>query len=750
MLHEILLSLSGHPSPLFDTPKDPTHVTSPISLLSPPETELLSSLGHLSRLHRRTRAHAAKVAATHNSTICRAVATAITSNHLDQFQRLVLDVEARILKQDASTVGAYNIVPLAAIVGEFSAWTKLMEWLWDISTFMAPEAPGKGSEKLASGAALIDKLRNEAQTGYPDIESAALHLGTVAETSWLRQLSIWVLYGRLPAFGSSDFPISRDDDEELAFVMNHSLLPKYVTRQTASSLLFVGKSLNQIRSLSSSSKHVAGSSTSISELDLLPIHVKHLSEVKAPITPSALSTAVSSIRLSLSRNLLQHLLPPEKIVEVLTVLYQFFLLGRGEFATTIISESDSRIQSRHRAPISKPGQGIQGVLLKENEINQTLAKSFSMLAALSSEDDQHDDILGLASSMLHLSVQSSANQRPGTPGRAKESTAGPTISNVVFNDLLLGVPVSLSMDIQSPLDLFLTPASLSVYSSINAYLLSVRRAHLHLSSLWKQSSIRREHPPPPGYAYSNSTHGKAVLKRRRERLGRRGKEMRKVWATCSAGIFFLAECEAYFHGEVVQQSFQHFLGWVEGPDVPDISDQTDDDAALIEEDDYDLKKDTIGTQKTHHDPETLQQFHISFLSALSYSLLLNDIPFTQNLRTFLSHVDALVALITRLQLIWSCLDLEEDEGVEDFVINYKKEEAELTRELDRARRRLDSDMKSLIGRLRDVDGERVGMEGLGGGGEVEFEALRVGGVDRLLMKLDWSGEDDGDGHGDLL
>jgi hypothetical protein len=697
------------------------------------------------------------VAATHHSTICRAVATAITSHHLDLFQRLVLDVEARILKQDASTVGAYNIVPLAAIVGEFSAWTKLMEWLWDISTFIAPETStaGKGSETPASGAALIDKLRNEAQTGYPDIESTALHLGTVAETSWLRQLSTWVLYGRLPAFGTSDFPISRDDEDNLAFVMDHSLLPKFVTRQTASSILFVGKSLNQIRSLPSSSKSLAGSTTSISELDLLPVHVKHLSEVKAPISPSALSTAVSNIRLSLSRNLLQHLLPPEKIVEVLTVLYQFFLLGRGEFATTLISESDSRIGSRHRAPAGKPGAGIQGVLLKENEINQTLAKSFSVLAALSSEDDQHDDILDLASSMLHLSDQSSVNQRPGTPGRARESMAGPTMSNVVFNDLLLGIPISLLMDIKSPLDLFLSPSSLSVYSSINAYLLSVRRAHIHLSSLWKQSSIRREYPPPPGYQYSNSAHGKAVLKRRRDRLGRRGKEMRKVWATCSAGIFFLAECEAYFHGEVVQQSFQRFLDWVSGPEIIDTPKQSGGHTSDIDDDDAILdaseeRPGSVDKQRTHHDPETLTTSHTAFLSSLSYSLLLTDHPFTAVLRTFLSHVDALVASITRLQLIWSHLDLEEDDGVEDFVINYKKEEEEVTRELDRARRRLDSDMKSLIGRLRDVDGERVGMGGLGGGREEGFEALRVGGVDRLLMKLDWGGEDEDDDQQDLL
>lgn len=250
MLHEILLSLSGHPSPLFEGNTDASHVTSgPLSLLSPPEAELLSSLGHLSRLHRQTRDLAARIAASHPSTICRAVATAVNSHHLDKFQKKVLDVESRILKRDASIVGAYNIVPLAAIVSEFSEWTKLMEWLWKISNFMIRDGGKEESSKKVSGAELIDKLRTESQTGYPDIETAAIHLGTVAETSWLRQLATWLLYGRLPSFGASDFFIVADEGEDVVFSINHNLLPKFVTRSTASSILFVGRSLNQIRSI---------------------------------------------------------------------------------------------------------------------------------------------------------------------------------------------------------------------------------------------------------------------------------------------------------------------------------------------------------------------------------------------------------------------------------------------------------------------------------------------------------------------
>jgi hypothetical protein len=758
MLHEILLSLSGHPSALFDAPD---HVTATAHrLLSPPEAELLSSIGHLSRLHRSTRDHVARIAASHPSVICRAVATSITSYHLERFQCKVLEVESRVLKQDASIVGAYNIVPLAGVVSEFSEWTRVMEWLRDISDYMLPsDVPAKFElmiGKAASGAAVIDKLRSEAQTGYPDIEEAARGLSKVAETSWLRQLSTWLLYGRLPSFGRSDFFIQQDDEDadEQAFVLQNKLLPKFVTRQTALSILFVGKSLNQIRALPSAVKAL-DTSNSVSELDLLPKHVQQLSQVSAPVSTAMLSEAIANIRLSLSRNLLQHLLPREKIVETLTVLHQFFLIGRGEFALTLIAEADDKMLSRHKgSQTSKSGQSVKAVVIKEAEINQVLARSFSVLSTLSSEDEHTDDILDVATQLLHLSVNSSSNNRPGTPGRAKDADSMlPQLANMSFDDLLLSVPTSLTMDIRSPLDLFITKADLDVYSSINASLLAVRRAHLHLAELWRHSSIRRDHPCPPGYRYSNSIHGKAMLKRRRQRTTKRAQDMRKIWATCAAAIFFFAESEAYFHGAVVQQSFGHFITWVTGP-------QTSASAESLS-----VVSDRLGTTgfrrptaegdlQQQHDPEALASAHRRFLSSVAYSLLLTDQPFTKALRTLCTHVDELVAYITRLTKIQQNLDLEEDEGVEDYAQNYKKEEREVSLEMDRARRRLDSDLKTLVERLREIDSERIGASapGTAGGAAMEgaYEPLRVGGIDRLLMKLDWSGEDEEEETEDLI
>ena len=231
----------------------------------------------------------------------------------------------------------------------------------------------------------------------------------------------------------------------------------------------------------------------------------------------------------------------------------------------------------------------------------------------------------------------------------------------------------------------------------------------------------------------------------------RTRELRKVWATCAAAIFFLSEAEAYLQGEVVRESFRHFLHWVENPSAteglePQLSSES--------------KKPQTPASKTEdtvqHDPEALSLAHRRFLSSITYSLLLTDQTFTSALRTCFTHVDELAAYVTRLQAIQQNLDLEEDEGFEDYKHNYHQEEKDVKLELDRSRRRLDSDLKTLVERLREIDSERVGASGAGIVGkegvvrEGEYEPLRIGGVDRLLMKLDWGGENEEEETDDLV
>lgn len=251
MLHEILLSLSGHPSPLL-TSNGSSRESNKESVLSPPERALLSSVAHLSNLHCNLISYTSNISSSHPSSICQAVSAAIASVHLKRFQQKVLDVENRILRRDASSVGAYNIVPLTAVVEEFAEWTRRMEWFWELVKFMRHETE-KGT-RYCSGAQIIDRLCDSVQTGYTDIEDAALSLVKVAEAAWLKQVSTWVLYGRLPKFGGEDFFIHEQEISEpsngtglpLFFSKSH-LLPALVSASTAESILFIGQSLNHIR-----------------------------------------------------------------------------------------------------------------------------------------------------------------------------------------------------------------------------------------------------------------------------------------------------------------------------------------------------------------------------------------------------------------------------------------------------------------------------------------------------------------------
>ena len=215
MLHEILLSLSGHPSPLLST----AGATAPNAdlareVVSPPERALLASVSHISDLHVKLLSFTAQISTSHPSTTCRAVATAVDAIHLAAFQQKVLEVEETILRKDSKLVGAYNIVPITAVVSEFTPWARRLEWLWGLVQFMLKEE----QSAPCTGARLMDRLRSELQTGYADVEETARSLVRAAEVTWLKQVSAWILYGRLPSFGGDDFFIQKSTEgEEVCF-----------------------------------------------------------------------------------------------------------------------------------------------------------------------------------------------------------------------------------------------------------------------------------------------------------------------------------------------------------------------------------------------------------------------------------------------------------------------------------------------------------------------------------------------------
>ncbi|KAJ5893727.1 hypothetical protein N7495_005418 [Penicillium taxi] len=764
MLHEIILSLSGQISPLFSSQGKDTLTQDDFTLLSPPEKALLGSVAHLSQLHAQLRAHTSQISSSHSSVICRSVSTAIVTTHLGRFQKKILEVEKAILAKDNLYVGGYGIVPLSTIVGEFSPWTRRLEWLWDVAKYIQPEINDPGRPGGCSGANLINYLRVELQTGYTDIKEIATQLVATAETAWMKQLSMWLLYGNLPMYGKCDFFVQEDlesEDDDTQFGMRMDLLPKFVSAHTAGSILFIGKSLNHIRAKRKISKGI-----STAPVTLYKEHIEQLAGLKSPMSSSRLTTAVDWIRLSLSQSTLSKLLPLPKILEMLTLLHDFLLLGRGEFAVALVLHADACIEeSRQRMQGSRNrvSGGLDGILIKEGDVNASLSHAWTELVSLQKEEDPADEEMELARELLRLSISDTKLARAATPFGGRSGL--PEISTVSFEDLLFPTPTCLTAQVRAPLDLFLSSSDLKTYSKIHSYLLGVRRAQMRLGDLWKRTSLRRNHPTPWGPPRSNSQFGQNRLRATRERDNARVKQMRPIWATGSACLFVLSQIGGFFQGEVVNESWQHLREWIQGSPEPTASvsssrpgtasslkPQNNSQDYLDHESSQPLSQAGPSTMG-RHDPEALTVAHQRHLSTLVHSLFLTDVPFTSALRALLTSVDSFVALAIRLEAIQRNMDLETDEGVVDALVDYAQEELAVWQELRAIRDDVQMGIKDLVASLRDIDDHRgLGLTAhsnqmwtgarpyAGTGSESGFRHYvprQTAGVDRLLMKLDF-------------
>lgn len=516
------------------------------------------------------------------------------------------------------------------------------------------------------------------------------------------------------------------------------LRPGFVSIAAAASVLFIGRSLNHIRE--------KGVTSSNASLGLVSSHLRLLSSLSFPITASSLSGVITDIRLSLSRNALEKLLPLSRISEILSLFHEYFLLGRGEFAINLISEADEKIRSRWSRSDNlayDKRDRLSEVVVKDGEVSAVLARTWAAMVSLKGSNDDEEQ-LELARDLIHLCiVRQSSSATPQTPPSSTTSHSPRSLVKTPFNNLLLSVSTQLTLEIPSPLDLFLTNYEVQTYSTINSYLLSIRRAHLRLSDLWKITSLRRHHPAPPASLYGSTVTGQATVHKLRDRATARGIKIRSVWATSSAALFLLGETETYFHGEIVKGAWSGFQRWLTGaPSRPAsaVDKQPSEDVwAAAEMLPTSTAKSYI---RPNHDPQTLSDAHRRYLDSLTQDLLLTNDSFTDPLYHLLQQIDHLVALVHRLHSIWQSLDLEADEGVVDAFSDFHKEEKDVEEQLTLITGRVKIAIEVLIQCLREIDQEKD--DRYDGTLDAMFDETayvpqRMSRVDRLLMKLDFGG-----------
>ncbi|EXJ75034.1 uncharacterized protein A1O5_01730 [Cladophialophora psammophila CBS 110553] len=744
MLHEILLSLSGLQSPIWSQVRAPAGSGDEKTFnqyVSPPERAMLATLAHLHDLHAQIKGATSRLSITHRSMVCRAVSASIADVHLGRFVDKIVEVESCILQKDAAYVGAYEVVPLSTLVAEFAPWTRRLEWLWSIVLHLDPPFKQNAKTCSPSGASILDLLENETHTGYSDIEDMAIALLTVAQKAWMRAASLWVLYGRLPTSGAEDFCIRPNPKPSSAmdsYMIDPSLTPKFLNPRASSALLSAGCALSQLYSQTVSFGPLLSGSSDAS-LSLLPTHLALLESLQYPLNLSLLESTLSSINQSISENALSQILPRPLIMQLLLVILRYVLLNQGEFAVSLINHADDRVANHQQTqntvrPVRKIGR-LDELAVKEAELKGILNKTMAELSALQADDDIEDDTLGLAKKLLSLKAIDDRNEF----GQGLVSTLLPTPTILHFT-----IPTS------SPLHLFLSSSDVQLYAFINAYLISIHRAGLHLSSLWKLSSHRRCYPSPIGPPRSASQAGRRILAARRVRDARRSARTRAHWTTASRALFTVNELEAFLQGEVIQSSWAQFWKWLDGNDrlyPSSAKSSRPGTGSSTAQRTTGLSNREATTVPT--DPRTMADAHRRYLHALNNALFLTNVAFVATLKELLNQVDHFIALFSRLQTVWEGLDLQEDEGVLDAFSNYAQDERDVLVEMDRTRKSIETSLSDLVDKIRDMEKEKrtgVGLmtsnleESLSGfqlnGNATKFIPWQARTVDRLVMKLD--------------
>ena len=760
MLQEVLLALSGHPSPLFDQA-----LIEDFPAVTPAEAESLKSLGHTSDLNRCLKDHLTRTCENHSSSICRTVANTISCDILSRFQDNVLDVEREVLSNDPALVGAHNIVPIASIVTRFDQWNRTLERLWQLAIFIFPSdglnSKHSNASRGCNGAQLIERLHRQVESGYPSVQKIGTQLITAAQIAWLKQLSAWWLQDTgNDGSENSDFFVQTSDPNSKSsakYSVDFQRLPFFVTRETALSILHIGKILNYVDGAGSyqSSSHVK-SYVSLYPLDLSSLtlrmeYVESLSDLSFPFSASSLSTTVAEVRARLNQQLASGVLPIQNITQTLFHLRTFFLAQRTDFMQCLIDEADKYLRTRHAQTRSDGNlldpDNLAGVIIKETDMSAVLSKTWASLAEAADMDETLDSEVEWAREKLVLRLPADSFEL---------SDYDPTISlNEIlnkhkvlgnyFNDFLLSAATSLTVRLSTPTNLFLTPDDLRKYSAIHSYLLSIRRGQMHLTELWRHPALRKASAVRPGpfkhlkYRLSNS-------KKARLRATERERLMRATWATLSGASFALTEVGQYMDGEVISRSWHKFKEWAcasertttaNGTSIAPQQEQVESHLSVHS---YPLD-----SKQGIHDPEILALGHRQFLTSLVTSLLLGNETYAQTLRTLLIRIDQLVAFVGRLQDIQSHIDLQDEGVVETVSRNYEEEEQQIHRELTEAGQRVKQSKTALTEELRKIETSRYTSEDLPDSkirSKTGFEPWKGSGVDRLLVRLQYSGGTD--------
>lgn len=229
MIAEILLILAGHSSSLF--PNDHSIDPALVPLLHPGERDCLESLCRIAHRYRVIKSITSSLSKSSSQYIS-ALCAALNQILKQEYEALVVDTEAQILKREADFVASGSFVPLSAIRATFSEWDAPLVALESLMKELE-DTP----EKWKAGP-LIDLLISRSRTGVHRIASILQRLSKSVQRVWRSQSATFMIHGTI----SPTEPIATAN-----YTLIETATPACISEHTRASISYVGRAIGTIR-----------------------------------------------------------------------------------------------------------------------------------------------------------------------------------------------------------------------------------------------------------------------------------------------------------------------------------------------------------------------------------------------------------------------------------------------------------------------------------------------------------------------
>jgi hypothetical protein len=628
---EILLVLAGHSSSIFtkgdDSSKPPKVSGAFAHLLHPGEIESLQSLARIAWRYSRIK-NAKRTLCTPNnagqvSKYLSALYATLNDILKTEYEALIVETEAKVVKRDDAYVASGAFVPLSSIRATFSEWDApfaALDALLDrIATSADGTVPPRGEPPRWPPGKIIDMLLEQADTGVGKIASIMSRLAVAVERVWRIELIAFLVHGTL----STAEPLA---NEKEGYSLNTAAIPSCVSFQTRESIVYVGKALVTVRS--------AGGQKQLPR-NLATSHTKIL-EKALPHDTYAFDKAISEIRIDVSEWLWANILTKQMVNEALESLGNYFLLRNGEFGLSLIREIErlkiSRLTARNAA---------QSGIIRDQDLQLALLRASLGTSA------QHD----LTLTRLKMTLPSGP-LRPLLPSLSNPNVSAIRPTQVNFGDVLLGTPLLLLYNLQWPLDLFLRPSDLQIYADLFSYISSLRKVQTRVLECWgwlSNAQRARRRWTGLGEGGTEDSEGRRVL-------------LRCGWGVVRDMLWFLDTLLAYVMTDVVDVEFRRLKTQLHlDTPTPGTSVRTRRNSGAAEAKPTSTPQPITSTSQMENiqptatatprsaelDFTTLREVHNRFLECLLTASLLANPACASTIRTILEVCERFVAQVER-------------------------------------------------------------------------------------------------------